>query len=474
MSDVTDLDEGSVVEYSLAELGFVLVFVLLLMSSWEINTNAANLEKEAASKADLERQLEVSERERKELAAVLATIDPSNPDILNDDLMFVNKTEYLALRARAEDADQIFKKVGTTLEDLSQPVIDAITEIASSTEPPPDDPLVVSESYHRELKEKIDSLEKKIDNLEIENELIEEELTSATEDANSSNGDGGGKVGTIGFCTYDPPKEASDKVYGKSVALGTLLVEEDGITLIAKNSNIESGTFVDIAGEIYDTTLVLDALDEFPFNQKLSPRRFQNIGARFVEIGDLPSDKRVACRFGMDYHVPIYSKRSAAMLKNILEGSFYKNAEISDNKFSFLFPSYDFSSKQNTAEAGSSRLTDMSARSTPNNQSKANSNSLKSGEGQVPDKKTSPKILYKSMPKFPRAAARKRIEGIVEIGYIVSTNGRATDIKIIREEPRDYGFGEASINALEKYRFEPATENGRVIESEPQKLRFRF
>jgi TonB family protein len=474
MSDETDLDEGSVVEYSLAELGFVIVFVLLLMSSWEINTNASNLEKEAASKADLERQLEASKSKAKELAAVIAKIDPSLLPVLPNDLVFVEKAEYLALQARAEATDQIFKNVSTTLEDLSQPVIDAITEIASSTETPPEDPLVVSESYHRELKEKIDSLEEKIDNLEVDNARIEEELASAAGDANSSNGDGGGKVGTIGFCTYDRPKETSDKVYGKSVALGTLLVEEDGITLIAKNGNIESGTFVDIAGEFYDTTSVLDALDEFPFNQKLSPRRFQNIGARFVEIGDLPSDKRVACRFGMDYHVPIYSKRSAAMLKNILEGSFYKNAEISDNKFSMLFPSYDFSSKQNTAEAGSSRLTDMSARNTTNNQSKIDSNYLKSGEDKAAERKNSPKILSKSMPKFPQAAARKRIEGIVEIGYIVSTNGRATDIKIIREEPRGYGFGEASITALEKYRFESATENGRVIESEPQKLRFRF
>ena len=155
MSDITDPDEGSVVEYSLAELGFVLVFVLLLMSSWEINTNAANLEKEAASKADLERQLEAGEKEREELAALLAKIDPSKPEILNDDLILVNKTEYLTLQARAEDADQIFRKFGPTLEDLSQPVIDAITEIASSTEPPPDDPLLVSESYHRELMEKI-------------------------------------------------------------------------------------------------------------------------------------------------------------------------------------------------------------------------------------------------------------------------------------------------------------------------------
>lgn len=467
MSEATDLDEGSVVEYSLAELGFVLVFVLLLLSGWEINTNAANLEKEAASKADLERQLEVSEKEREELAAVLATIDPSNPDILKDDLMFVNKTEYLALRARAEDADQIIKKLGPTLEDLSQPVIDAITKIASTTETPPDDPLIVSENDQRELEEKLNRLER-------ENALMSEELASIEPEPSSPNGPEGGPIGTTGFCTYAPPTAGSGKVYGKSVALGTLLVEEDGITLIARNSAIQSGTFVDIAGENYDTALVSKALDGFPLNQKLPPRQFQNIGARFVEIGDLPSDKRVACRFGMDYHVPIYSKKSAAMLKNILEGSFYKNTEVSDRNFAKQFPDYDFTQKQKDADRPAGRQAGTRKKS-PTSESTAASRATLESEGDKPMKlKTSPKLLAKSMPKFPRAAKRRGMQGVVEISYKVSTNGRPTDIKIIREEPPGYGFGEASLTALEKYKFEPATEDGSPVMSEPQKLRFKF
>ncbi|MDC0004201.1 hypothetical protein OAE19_07360, partial [Porticoccaceae bacterium] len=64
MSDITDLDEGSVVEYSLAELGFVLVFVLLLLSGWEINSNAANLQEEEKSRAELQRKLAASEKEK--------------------------------------------------------------------------------------------------------------------------------------------------------------------------------------------------------------------------------------------------------------------------------------------------------------------------------------------------------------------------------------------------------------------------
>ena len=38
MSDVNGEEESSVVEYSLAELGFILVFVLLLLSGWEVNS----------------------------------------------------------------------------------------------------------------------------------------------------------------------------------------------------------------------------------------------------------------------------------------------------------------------------------------------------------------------------------------------------------------------------------------------------
>jgi protein TonB len=176
----------------------------------------------------------------------------------------------------------------------------------------------------------------------------------------------------------------------------------------------------------------------------------------------------------MDYHVPIYSKKSAAMLKNILEGSFYKNTEVSDKNFAKQFPDYDFTQKQKDADRPMGRQVATREKS-PTSESTAASRATLESEGDKHRKlKTSPKLLAKSMPKFPRAAERRGMRGVVEISYKVSTNGRPTDIKIIREEPRGYGFGEASINALEKYRFESATENGRVIESEPQKLRFRF
>ena len=392
MTDPVNLDEGSVVEYSLAELGFVLVFVLLLLSGWEINTNAAEIKKEAKALAELQRHLEIAEAENTQLKAVISKT-PAGAQTFSDDFMFVKKADYLALQSKVQVA--------------------------------------------RDFRANKD--------------------TAAPEE-------GGGKVGTVGFCTYEPPATGSDRVYGKSVPIGTLLVEEDGITLIEKNSSIQHRMFVDIAGEEYDTSLATDALDAWPLDKKLSPRQFLRIGARFIEIGELPSKKRVACRFGMDYFVPVYSKKSATMLKRVLEGSFYKNWEVDETEFSSRFPNYSQTLSLQTVmspalDDGSSFI----ATTRENGETQAQA---------MPS--TSVKILSKAMPVIPKIARRRGSSGLVEIVYSVSIYGRATEIVVTREEPSDENFGSAAVTALKKYKFKPATENGEPIESELRTLRFRF
>ena len=468
MSDISDLDEGSVVEYSLAELGFVLVFVLLLLSGWEINSNAANLEEEAKSRAELQRQLEASEKEKDAFKSAIAMLPPGETEF-PDDFMFVDKKEYLALQAQANDADQVIEKIAPALENLEPSILSAITEMASSIESPPNDPLIVSESDQKALEETLDKLEQ-------DNKRMSEELASIAKNTDTLNNDGG-KIGTIGFCTYEPPKSDSDKVYGKSVALGTLLVEEDGITLLAKNSAIQHRNFVDIAGEEYDTTLVAEAVEKWPLNKKLSAREFTTIGYRFVEIGDLPSDKRVECRFGMDYYVPIYSNTSAAMLKNVLEGSFYKNWEVDENSITRLLPDFNFSSKKLLEK--SPPIKDKATPETNSISTNASSNiSRPVFDPQVsytePVAISPIKVLSRATPIFPKTAQRRGVIGTVELTYKVSTYGRATGINVTKEEPRGYDFGKASVAALEQYKFKPASKNGIPVVSEKQKLRFRF
>lgn len=57
-------------------------------------------------------------------------------------------------------------------------------------------------------------------------------------------------------------------------------------------------------------------------------------------------------------------------------------------------------------------------------------------------------------PQYPRKAARKRIEGWVEIEFSVLENGTVNDIKVIASKPRRV-FNRAAIKAISKWKFKP-------------------
>ena len=330
MSELNELDEGSVVEYSLAELGFVLVFVLLLLSGWEINTNAKEIEKEAEALAILERELESIKTENKVLKDALSKLQVED-FVFNDDLILTDKAEYLALVAKAEMAQEFMEKTAPAIMDAEPAIVDAITELVGAYEEMPDDPVILSNSAHEALEKERESLEQAISKLH-------DQLAKQQEDPNSGKV---AKVGTVGFCTYGPPASGSKRVYGSSVAIGTIVVGEDGLTLVGKNSAIQNGNFVDIAGDPYDTSRVTEAIYSWPLNKKMSRSEFRSVGAEFMEIGRAPSEKRVECRFGMDYYIPAVSEKSLINLeKNGLEGSFFLNSRLTKETFNARFPEY--------------------------------------------------------------------------------------------------------------------------------------
>ena len=81
------------------------------------------------------------------------------------------------------------------------------------------------------------------------------------------------------------------------------------------------------------------------------------------------------------------------------------------------------------------------------------------------------RVLRKVDPKYPEAARRAEREGVVELECTVGVGGRATDIKVIKEEPKGFGLGESAIEALKKWRFTPAKKGG---ESVPQRVKIQF
>ena len=66
-------------------------------------------------------------------------------------------------------------------------------------------------------------------------------------------------------------------------------------------------------------------------------------------------------------------------------------------------------------------------------------------------------------PKYPRAAQRRNLSGWVDVVFTVGTDGTVKDINVRDSEPGDT-FVNAATKAVEKWEFEPAIEDGLIIE----------
>lgn len=77
-------------------------------------------------------------------------------------------------------------------------------------------------------------------------------------------------------------------------------------------------------------------------------------------------------------------------------------------------------------------------------------------------------LINQSVPTYPTGAMRQRREGWAEVRLTVDQNGRVVDAAVIDESPRGYGFGEAAVQAVEQWQFEPFTRNGQPVRHEIQ------
>jgi protein TonB len=60
----------------------------------------------------------------------------------------------------------------------------------------------------------------------------------------------------------------------------------------------------------------------------------------------------------------------------------------------------------------------------------------------------------------PPIAQRSNIEGTVYLALFIDSEGNIREIRILRENPAGYGFGEAAVNAFTGVRAKPAEANG--------------
>ena len=79
-----------------------------------------------------------------------------------------------------------------------------------------------------------------------------------------------------------------------------------------------------------------------------------------------------------------------------------------------------------------------------------------------------PRVLRKTKPKYPEAARRAQKEGVVKLECTVGVDGKATDITVVEEKPKGFGFGAEAIKAVKRWRFTPAK---RGTESVPKRVK---
>jgi TonB family protein len=87
--------------------------------------------------------------------------------------------------------------------------------------------------------------------------------------------------------------------------------------------------------------------------------------------------------------------------------------------------------------------------------------SVREGDIVVPGPGVDPPVMiYQEPPKYPPAALRMGVSGVVAAEALVGINGVVEEVRITKVEGRNYGFENATEEAIYKWRYKPATKDG--------------
>jgi protein TonB len=74
---------------------------------------------------------------------------------------------------------------------------------------------------------------------------------------------------------------------------------------------------------------------------------------------------------------------------------------------------------------------------------------------------SAPVAVTTVQPIYPEAARRARIQGTVVVQAIIDQTGLVTEVQVLRALP--LGLDQAAADAIKKWKFKPATLNGRPV-----------
>ena len=82
-------------------------------------------------------------------------------------------------------------------------------------------------------------------------------------------------------------------------------------------------------------------------------------------------------------------------------------------------------------------------------------------DSDVPGCIAAPHAIYSPDPKYPKKERKARHRGTVILDLVVDADGMPRDIKVSR--PLSPEFDEAALDAVKKWKFSPATNDGKPI-----------
>ncbi|WNC70956.1 TonB family protein [Thalassotalea psychrophila] len=81
--------------------------------------------------------------------------------------------------------------------------------------------------------------------------------------------------------------------------------------------------------------------------------------------------------------------------------------------------------------------------------------------------------IYRSLPRYPLAAAREKIKGWVKLSFSINRFGKVENIAIIDSDPKVI-FDQAAIDALQHWKYKAKLEKGKTVHQEYLSVRIDF
>jgi TonB family protein len=81
----------------------------------------------------------------------------------------------------------------------------------------------------------------------------------------------------------------------------------------------------------------------------------------------------------------------------------------------------------------------------------------------VPTKQSRARLVYSPEPEYTKAARKAKFEGAVTLKFTVGVDGKAHDVTVLHSV--GYGLDENAVAAVQQWRWEPASDGEKLIES---------